>query len=114
MLQTIHFVSSIILDAPSGAQVSLQHNETSIVDGLKRLYIQKLRPLEVEYHFDDFVSPLLVSEMIMVQVQLYYWLDFKVELLIRKIMVSGRWMVILMLNRWSCFWDIILLEKLLF
>ncbi|PNY06669.1 eh domain-containing protein 1-like [Trifolium pratense] len=32
---------------------------TSIIDGLKRLYIQKLKPLEVTYHFNDFVSPLL-------------------------------------------------------
>lgn len=35
---------------------------TSIIDGLKRLYIQKLKPLEVTYRFNDFVSPLLVSE----------------------------------------------------
>lgn len=34
---------------------------TSIIDGLKRLYIQKLKPLEVTYRFNDFVSPLLVS-----------------------------------------------------
>lgn len=34
---------------------------TSIVDGLKKLYIQKLKPLEVAYHFNDFVSPLLVG-----------------------------------------------------
>ncbi|XP_022724381.1 EH domain-containing protein 2-like isoform X6 [Durio zibethinus] len=32
---------------------------TSIVDGLKRLYIEKLKPLEVAYQFNDFVSPLL-------------------------------------------------------
>ncbi|KAI4390085.1 hypothetical protein MLD38_002233 [Melastoma candidum] len=32
---------------------------TSINDGLKKLYIQKLRPLEVTYNFSDFVSPLL-------------------------------------------------------
>ncbi|KAH9803946.1 EH domain-containing protein 1 [Citrus sinensis] len=32
---------------------------TSIIDGLKRLYIQKLKPLEVTYRFNDFVSPLL-------------------------------------------------------
>ncbi|THG02415.1 hypothetical protein TEA_008796 [Camellia sinensis var. sinensis] len=32
---------------------------TSIVDGLKKLYIQKLRPLEVTYRFNDFESPLL-------------------------------------------------------
>ncbi|XP_057421311.1 EH domain-containing protein 1-like isoform X2 [Lotus japonicus] len=34
---------------------------TSIIDGLKKLYIQKLRPLEVTYHFNDFVSPLLTD-----------------------------------------------------
>lgn len=34
---------------------------TSIIDGLKRLYIQKLKPLEVTYRFNDFVSPLLTS-----------------------------------------------------
>ncbi|CAL5443268.1 unnamed protein product [Camellia sinensis] len=32
---------------------------TSIVDGLKKLYIQKLKPLEVTYQFNDFESPLL-------------------------------------------------------
>ncbi|CAA2997147.1 EH domain-containing 1-like [Olea europaea subsp. europaea] len=34
---------------------------TSIMDGLKRLYVQKLKPLEVTYQFNDFVSPLLVK-----------------------------------------------------
>ncbi|CAI8596650.1 unnamed protein product [Vicia faba] len=34
---------------------------TSIIDGLKRLYIQKLKPLEVAYRFNDFVSPLLTN-----------------------------------------------------
>ncbi|KAL9236270.1 hypothetical protein vseg_010962 [Gypsophila vaccaria] len=34
---------------------------TSIIDGLKRLYNQKLKPLETTYHFNDFVSPLLTS-----------------------------------------------------
>uniref|UniRef100_A0A7N0T5T9 Uncharacterized protein n=1 Tax=Kalanchoe fedtschenkoi TaxID=63787 RepID=A0A7N0T5T9_KALFE len=34
---------------------------TSIIDGLKRLYVQKLRPLEVAYHFNEFVSPLLTN-----------------------------------------------------
>lgn len=40
-----------------------QYSVTSIVDGLKRLYIEKLKPLEVAYRFNDFVSPLLVSEI---------------------------------------------------
>ncbi|KAH6795792.1 hypothetical protein C2S51_036778 [Perilla frutescens var. frutescens] len=34
---------------------------TSIVDGLKKLYIKKLKPLEVTYKFNDFVSPALTS-----------------------------------------------------
>ncbi|RZC50621.1 hypothetical protein C5167_019050 [Papaver somniferum] len=34
---------------------------TSIIDGLKRLYIEKLKPLEVAYKFNDFVSPLLAN-----------------------------------------------------
>ncbi|KAK6932798.1 Dynamin, N-terminal [Dillenia turbinata] len=34
---------------------------TSIVDGMKRLYIEKLKPLEVMYRFNDFVSPLLTN-----------------------------------------------------
>ncbi|KAJ3696192.1 hypothetical protein LUZ60_001569 [Juncus effusus] len=34
---------------------------TSVVDGLKRLYIEKLKPLEVAYRFNDFVSPLLTN-----------------------------------------------------
>ncbi|KAI4307954.1 hypothetical protein L6164_031078 [Bauhinia variegata] len=34
---------------------------TSIIDGLKRLYNQKLKPLEVTYRFNDFVSPSLTS-----------------------------------------------------
>nr|XP_027088073.1 EH domain-containing protein 2-like isoform X1 [Coffea arabica] len=34
---------------------------TSVTDGLKRLYNEKLRPLEVTYHFNDFGSPLLTN-----------------------------------------------------
>lgn len=34
---------------------------TSIIDGLKRLYIEKLKPLEATYRFNDFVSPLLTN-----------------------------------------------------
>ncbi|XP_075482088.1 EH domain-containing protein 1-like [Primulina tabacum] len=34
---------------------------TSIIDGLKKLYVQKLKPLEVTYQFNDFVSPLLTN-----------------------------------------------------
>ncbi|XP_068311849.1 EH domain-containing protein 1-like [Pyrus communis] len=32
---------------------------TSIIDGLKRLYVQKLKPLEVTYKFNNFGSPLM-------------------------------------------------------
>ncbi|KAL4586278.1 hypothetical protein LXL04_010914 [Taraxacum kok-saghyz] len=32
---------------------------TSIIDGLKVLYNEKLKPLEVAYHFNDFACPLL-------------------------------------------------------
>ncbi|KAG6482314.1 EH domain-containing protein 1-like [Zingiber officinale] len=34
---------------------------TSIVDGLKRLYLEKLKPLEVTYRFNDFACPLLTN-----------------------------------------------------
>lgn len=34
---------------------------TSIIDGLKRLYTEKLKPLEITYQFNDFLSPLLTS-----------------------------------------------------
>ncbi|KAL6651592.1 hypothetical protein ACP70R_010517 [Stipagrostis hirtigluma subsp. patula] len=34
---------------------------TSIIDGLKKSYIEKLRPLEKTYQYQDFVSPLLTS-----------------------------------------------------
>ncbi|KAB2005038.1 hypothetical protein ES319_D11G242200v1 [Gossypium barbadense] len=42
----------------SSKKISLS-SVTSIIDGLKRLYLQKLKPLEVTYHFNDFVSPML-------------------------------------------------------
>ncbi|CAN1242290.1 EH domain-containing protein 1 [Linum perenne] len=44
----------------SAKKVSLS-SVTSIVDGLKKLYLQKLKPLEVAYRFNDFVSPLLTN-----------------------------------------------------
>ncbi|KAJ4830654.1 EH domain-containing protein 1 [Turnera subulata] len=34
---------------------------TSIIDGLKKLYIEKLKPLEAAYRFNDFVSPALTN-----------------------------------------------------
>ena len=36
---------------------------TSVIDGLKRLYVEKLKPLEVAYRFNDFASPLLVNSI---------------------------------------------------
>ncbi|XP_010538746.1 PREDICTED: EH domain-containing protein 2 isoform X2 [Tarenaya hassleriana] len=36
-------------------------NVVTIVDGLKRLYNEKLKPLEMTYHFNDFASPLLTN-----------------------------------------------------
>ncbi|XP_030443248.1 EH domain-containing protein 1 isoform X2 [Syzygium oleosum] len=44
----------------SSKKISLS-SVTSIVDGLKKLYIQKLKPLEVTYRFNDFVSPSLTN-----------------------------------------------------
>ncbi|KAK8527296.1 hypothetical protein V6N12_054515 [Hibiscus sabdariffa] len=41
----------------------IQHQLRTLRDILvsKRLYIQKLKPLEVAYHFNDFVSPFLTN-----------------------------------------------------
>ncbi|KAL5548470.1 hypothetical protein UlMin_003701 [Ulmus minor] len=44
----------------SSKKVSLS-SVTSIIDGLKRLYIKKLKPLEVTYRFNDFVSTALTN-----------------------------------------------------
>lgn len=44
----------------STKKVSL-NSVTSIIDGLKKLYIEKLKPLEVTYRFNDFCSPTLTS-----------------------------------------------------
>lgn len=38
---------------------------TSVIDGLKKLYLEKLKPLEVTYRFNDFVSPLLVNSALL-------------------------------------------------
>ncbi|CAB81094.1 AT4g05520 [Arabidopsis thaliana] len=43
-----------------------QVNVVTIVDGLKRLYTEKLKPLEVTYRFNDFASPVLVSNILTV------------------------------------------------
>uniref|UniRef100_A0A0D9WAX9 Dynamin-type G domain-containing protein n=1 Tax=Leersia perrieri TaxID=77586 RepID=A0A0D9WAX9_9ORYZ len=47
-------------NSKSGKKIPLR-SVTSIIDGLKKSYIEKLRPLEKTYQFDDFVSPLLTS-----------------------------------------------------
>ncbi|KAF0891028.1 hypothetical protein E2562_005122 [Oryza meyeriana var. granulata] len=47
-------------NSKSGKKIPLR-SVTSIIDGLKKAYIEKLRPLEKTYQFDDFVSPLLTS-----------------------------------------------------
>nr|XP_025608506.1 EH domain-containing protein 1 isoform X3 [Arachis hypogaea] len=52
--------SSSWFSSKSTKRVSLS-SVTSIIDGLKKLYIQKLRPLEATYRFNDFVSPLLTN-----------------------------------------------------
>jgi hypothetical protein len=57
---------------------------TSVIDGLKRLYIEKLKPLEVAYKFNDFVSPLLVNKylsfpyLVSIRVTDYYFSYFVV------------------------------------
>lgn len=53
-------VSAQWFSSKSSKKVPLS-SVTSIIDGLKRLYIQKLKPLEVTYRFNDFVSPLLTN-----------------------------------------------------
>lgn len=52
--------SSWFTSTKSAKKVSLS-SVTSIIDGLKKLYVQKLKPLEATYHFNDFVSPLLTN-----------------------------------------------------
>ncbi|ESW25993.1 hypothetical protein PHAVU_003G082600 [Phaseolus vulgaris] len=47
--------------APKSAKKLSLSAVTSIIDGLKRLYMEKLKPLEVTYQFNDFVSPLLTN-----------------------------------------------------
>ncbi|KAK4765203.1 hypothetical protein SAY86_026293 [Trapa natans] len=45
----------------SGKKAPTQYPVTSIIDGLKRLYMEKLKPLEVAYRFNDFAFPLLTN-----------------------------------------------------
>ncbi|XP_024010161.1 EH domain-containing protein 2 isoform X1 [Eutrema salsugineum] len=45
----------------SKSVIKPQVNVVTIVDGLKRLYAEKLKPLEVTYRFNDFASPALTN-----------------------------------------------------
>ncbi|KAE8789054.1 EH domain-containing protein 1-like [Hordeum vulgare] len=47
-------------NSKSGKKIAMK-SVTSIIDGLKKAYIEKLRPLEKTYQYSDFVSPLLTS-----------------------------------------------------
>ncbi|XP_024984383.1 EH domain-containing protein 1-like [Cynara cardunculus var. scolymus] len=49
-----------LFSSKSSKKVTLSE-VTSIVDGLKKLYNDKLKPLEVTYQYNDFVSPLLTN-----------------------------------------------------
>ncbi|PNT62099.1 hypothetical protein BRADI_5g25580v3 [Brachypodium distachyon] len=53
-------LSSSWFNSKSGKKITLK-SVTSIIDGLKKSYIEKLRPLEKTYQYNDFVSPLLTS-----------------------------------------------------
>ncbi|KAM7264778.1 hypothetical protein ACFE04_002461 [Oxalis oulophora] len=60
--------SSLPLQVPSTQWFSSKSSKklplnaiTSIIDGLKRLYTEKLKPLESTYLFNDFMSPLLTT-----------------------------------------------------
>ncbi|KAJ0801857.1 putative EH domain-containing protein [Helianthus annuus] len=60
-LQTSPSASSSWFTSPKSAKKVPLTAVTSIIDGLKKLYIQKLKPLEVTYQFNDFVSPILTN-----------------------------------------------------
>ncbi|PON39388.1 Dynamin superfamily [Parasponia andersonii] len=55
-----HSPSAQLFSSESSKKVSLS-SVTSIIDGLKRLYLKKLKPLEATYRFNDFVSPALTN-----------------------------------------------------
>eukprot|EP00252_Welwitschia_mirabilis_P018650 TRINITY_DN4149_c0_g1_i1.p1 TRINITY_DN4149_c0_g1~~TRINITY_DN4149_c0_g1_i1.p1 ORF type:complete len:544 (-),score=111.30 TRINITY_DN4149_c0_g1_i1:210-1841(-) len=55
-----HTESASWFSSKSSKKVSLSR-VTSIIDGLKRLYIEKLKPLEATYLFNEFCSPLLTN-----------------------------------------------------
>ncbi|TVU16506.1 hypothetical protein EJB05_40075 [Eragrostis curvula] len=53
-------ISATWFNSKSGKKIPLK-SVTSIIDGLKKSYIERLRPLEKTYQFHDFVSPLMTS-----------------------------------------------------
>ena len=56
--------SSLVMFYFASFLVQIPHTAvTSIIDGLKKLYNEKLKPLEATYLFNDFVSPSLVSRL---------------------------------------------------
>ncbi|CAI8590580.1 unnamed protein product [Vicia faba] len=56
------FLSNSWFTSKSRSSKKLPPNAvTSIVDGLKRMYIERLKPLEAAYRYNDFVSPLLTN-----------------------------------------------------
>ena len=60
---TMPISSSIIANDPKQAKQTNKHvtakDVTSITDGLKRIYFEKIRPVEEMYKFGNFFSPLL-------------------------------------------------------
>lgn len=49
--------AAAILTSPDSSDIG--QKSKAVIDGLKKLYATKLRPLEKKYNFDDFHSPLL-------------------------------------------------------
>jgi len=89
---------------------------TSVIDGLKRLYVEKLKPLEVAYRYNDFASPLLVNNSIhsfvlfevsvlLFQSTLMLIVLFRHYLHVTSLLLSfSRQTVILMQSQWLCSW----------
>jgi hypothetical protein len=87
---------------------------TSVIDGLKRLYVEKLKPLEAAYRFNDFASPLLVTTS---SSQFRFTISLLIVLLCRYlhatvlVFIIFRQAAILIQSQWLCSWANILLEK---
>ncbi|KAI5065316.1 hypothetical protein GOP47_0020011 [Adiantum capillus-veneris] len=58
--QEIPTLMSRLFSQKSSKKVELSH-VTSIIDGLKKLYLEKLKPLEMTYQFNDFALPPLTD-----------------------------------------------------